>query len=324
MVTTQGEGDGASLRQSEAPSSAELTDGINRLTAEVDSVLSTDRWAILDSGREHAAWLLYDAASLRHCCQLLREIEVAAQSAQELTVRVLGRTHLEAWLVAVYLHFGGYEALTRIAQDSRYQLEMLNQEARQFDTWLATTKKATKKRVEKVKAANEGIAHWNVENPDKPAKALHDEPYVPQLSKTGVDLSAQISELDPQGSQPLPISEIVDTLTKLGPEKGFGRESFRAIYVLYRVLSSVAPHPTLNVYDSYFEQPHKPGGFIRVASMPAGNSLADATRITALYSTAFLAGYVLGDAGCNTPVANELRDRLEPDPNGSAAWSPGV
>jgi hypothetical protein len=86
----------------------------------------------------------------------------------------------------------------------------------------------------------------------------------------------------------------------------------------------VAPHPNLNVYEAYFVPPIKQGGFIRVAPLPDGDSLIDSTRITALYSTAFLASYVLGDAGCEAPVADQLKALLEPDPTSSAAWSPGM
>jgi hypothetical protein len=236
-VNAQGESDEGKTSQLV---SVDLAVWIDRLTAEVDSVLSTDRWAILDSGSEHATWLLYDAASLRHCCQLLCEIEVAAESGQELTVRILGRTHLEAWLMALYLHFGGYPALTRIAQDTRYQLEMINQDAQQFDTWLATEKKSTKKRTRKVEEANKGITHWNATNLDKPAKLLHDQPHVPKLSPTGVNLTAHIAEFDPHESQAISVSAVVDMLTGSAPTKGFGQESFRALYVLYRVLSSVS------------------------------------------------------------------------------------
>lgn len=82
-------------------------------------------------------WLLYDGAALRNCCRLLYEIEVAAAAGLELSVRMLGRAHMEAWLVALYIHFGGYEALLRVAQDARHSLEGIELEARQFDEWLA-------------------------------------------------------------------------------------------------------------------------------------------------------------------------------------------
>jgi hypothetical protein len=60
-----------------------------------------------------------------------------------------------------------------------------------------------------------------------PPKPLLDEPYVPQLSSTGLDLSGLIEGFGPHEAQGLSVSEIVDTLTKWGPEKGFSRESKR-------------------------------------------------------------------------------------------------
>ena len=94
------------------PTSEQVARGVIDLLREVDEAFDSDKWAILDCGREHVTWLLYDGAALRHCCRLLYEIEVAAAACLELSVRLLGRAHLEAWLVALYVHFGGYEANT--------------------------------------------------------------------------------------------------------------------------------------------------------------------------------------------------------------------
>ena len=67
------------------------------------------------------------------------------------------------------------------------------------------------------------------------------------------------------------------------------------------------------------------GGFFdRTAAEPGGESLILGTRITVLYCTAFLTGYILLDEGLPAPVATELRNRLEPDPTGRAAWTPGT
>lgn len=134
---------------------------------------------------------------------------------------------MEAWLVALYIHFGGYEALLKVAQDARHSLEGIELEARQFDEWLAAEKAAARKNGRKVAKTNNGIAQWNGKNPDAPPKPMLDEPYVPQLSSTGLDLSSLIDGFGPHEAQGLSVSEIVDTLTKWGPEKGFSRESFR-------------------------------------------------------------------------------------------------
>jgi hypothetical protein len=152
---------------------------------------------------------------------------------------MLGRAHMEAWLVALYIHFGGYEALLKVAQDARPSLEGIELEARQFDEWLAAEKIAAGKSGTKVAKTNGGIAQWNEKNPDVPPEPLLDEPYMPQLSSTGLDLSSLIDGFGPHEAQGLSMSEIVDTLTKWGPEKGFSRESFRPIYLIYRTLSAI-------------------------------------------------------------------------------------
>jgi hypothetical protein len=143
----------------------QVAQGVIDLLGEVDEAFNSDRWAILDSRRQHATWLLYDGAALRNCCRLLYEIEVAAAAGLELSVRMLGRAHMEAWLVALYIHFGGYEALLRVAQDARHSLEGIELEARQFDEWLAAEKTAARKSGRKVAKTNVGIAQWNEKNP---------------------------------------------------------------------------------------------------------------------------------------------------------------
>jgi hypothetical protein len=302
------------------PTSEDLSEGIASLLTEVDDVLASDRWAIFDRGSEHVTWLLYDAAALRHCCRLLYEMEVATQTNQELAARLLARAHLEAWLVALYIHYGGFEAVERVAQDTRYSLEVTGKEAKQFDLWLAAEQKSTRQRARKVEQANRGITQWNEENPEARPKALLDPPYVPQLQPTGLDLSDRIAAFGEYDARPLLVSEIVDALSKLGPAKGFGGESFRPLYLIYRVQSAIGPHATLNIFESYLV----PGRFIRTAPLLINGSIVDAARITALHGTAFLASAILGEQGSPTPVADEIAAWLMPDPSGRSAWAPGI
>ena len=116
------------------------------------------------------------------------------------------------------------------------------------------------------------------------------------------------------------MSEIVDALTKWGPEKGFSRESFRPVYLIYRTLTAIGTLASMHILDAYFV----PGGFIRVAPMPVNGSASDSVRATSLYGTAFLAGHVLGARGIPAPAADEIRDWLKPDPSGRAAWASGL
>lgn len=176
-----------------SPTPEQLSDGTVRLLAEVSEAFATSRWAILDRGSEHVTWLLYDGAALRHCCRLLYEMEIASAAGLELAVRLLARAHLEAWLVGLYVHYGGFEAVERVARDTRYSLEGTNNEVGQFDRWLTGEQKSARKRARKVQKANQGIAQWNEANRDRPTKTLHDQPHVPQLRPTGVDLSDRIA-----------------------------------------------------------------------------------------------------------------------------------
>lgn len=158
--------------------------------------------------------------------------------------------------MALCIHFGGYEALLKVGQDARHALE-----GQEFDEWLAAEKRAARKSAEQVAKANSGLSQWNEANPDAPAKPLLDEPYVPQLSLTGLDLDELLGGFDPHKAQGLPVKNIVEALTKVGPDKGLARESFRPICLIYRTLSAIGPHANMHILDAYFV----PGGFIRTA-----------------------------------------------------------
>jgi hypothetical protein len=301
------------------PMSAQLTAATVRLLMEVGEALSADRWAIINQS-ESTNHRLYDAAALRHTCALLRSITRAALNEDELTVRILGRTHIEAWLTGIYLHFGGHDAFQRIAADTLKETKTTNDALKKYDKDLRRAKDQARQRLAKIRSDNEGKARWNAQHPDQPPRPLLDEPYIPQQPEAGIDLSPRIADFDGINPQGLGLSEIADALTKLGPKHGFARETFTQPYLHYRITSAAAAHPTLHVYDSYFEEP---GYFWHTTEQPTGPSVIHATWITALYSTALHAGWVLHNAGQPAPVANELRARLQPDPNSTKGWSPG-
>jgi hypothetical protein len=300
---------------------AYLADAAARLIAETSAALSDDRWAIINNGSDNAIHRLYDAAALRHTAGLLRSISHNAQRGDEFAVRILGRSHTEAWLTGTYLHFGGPEALDRIAADTLDETTTTHEALQRYDKELAEAKKKTRKKLKAIRKANEGIRLWNTRNPDKPPKPLHKEPRIPQQAKAGIDLSTRISNFPGIQSQDLSLSEITEALTKLGPEKGFAYENFTHIYLHYRLNPATSVHPTLHIYDSYFEPP--PGYFTHTASQPTGPSGITDVWASALYGTALQVGWVLGDAGQPTPVADQIRDQLKPDPTAGRGWSPG-
>ena len=163
---------GQPVDRSSEPSAEEVAGGVVDLLAEVDTALSSSRWAFLDTGSDNVKYRLYEAAALRHCCLLLEQMVRAMAADLDLSVRILGRAHLEAWLYAMYLHFGKNDALTRMAQDTVRGLEISDQANKRFDEQLAKEKKKAKKRFSKVLKANAGISRWNAEHPDLPPKRL--------------------------------------------------------------------------------------------------------------------------------------------------------
>lgn len=302
------------------PTDEELSAWTAALLEEIDDGLSSDAWAIMDTGTDQSLHLLYDAAALRHCAALLAEIDVAAKAGRELTTRVLLRTQIEAFLFALYIHFGGSEAVRKIAQDTRASLEATHNDLIEWNDWIKKERKRTTRARDKVRRNNEANSNWNTEHPEEKPRPILDEPYVSRLRPTAVDLSGAIASFGELKAEQLSVRTVVDTLTKWGPQKGFGRESFTPLYQIYRVLSGVSLHPTMDVLDAYF----LPGGFIRTLPVQVVPSMVKDARVTALYGTAFLAGWVLGDAGSTSTVSTFLRERLEPDPSGGRGWAPGT
>lgn len=171
-----------------------------------------------------------------------------------------------------------------------------------------------------IDAANAGITIWNERHPEEAPKAVLGEPFISRQPKAGIDLTTRIADFEGLQEQGLSLSEVTDALTKLGPERGFARENFAQLYLHYRLISSASVHPTLHLYDSYFEPPR--GCFVHTTARLTGESVIVVTWGTALYATALYAGWVLRDADQSAPVADEIRARLEPDPD-AAGWSPG-
>jgi hypothetical protein len=101
-----------------------------------------------------------------------------------------------------------------------------------------------------VAKANGGIAQLNEKNPGVAPRPLLDEPYVQRLSSAGLDLSSLIEGFGLHRAQGLGVSEIVDALTKWGPEKSFSRESFRPIYLIYRTLCAIGTHASMHSLGS--------------------------------------------------------------------------
>ncbi len=133
-----------------------------------------------------------------------------------MTVRVLGRAFLEAWLTALYIHFGGDEALERVAQDTLHQVTLSHKDLKDFDQRLQRDKGKATARAAKIRHDNAGIARRNAANPGQPATPLRDEPYIPQLTPTGIDISKRITE-DFNGITPRPLPHTARPRERLRP-----------------------------------------------------------------------------------------------------------
>jgi hypothetical protein len=307
----------AASRQRSRPTTKELSEATGRLVAEIDAAFATDRWAILDTGTPQVKWRVYDGAGLRYCAQLLRELGTAADAGLEYAVRTLARNALEATVLSLYIHFGGHEALTAVAQAAKHSLEGLQEEANQINGKLADDRKQARKRLKRVQARNAHIARRNLARPDLPPTELIPPPYVPQLAPRHLDhVTALIAGFGSLEAKPLSVSQMVDQLSEWAPRRGIGQESLRPMYLDYRILSTIGTHASMHVLDELFIMGH----YVRIADRPAPSDAALQLWDYALYYTSFIAERVLGAAGCPTPESTRVRTWSQPRPDGQASW----
>jgi hypothetical protein len=170
------------MEEAPAPSLTmeELDEALRRLIDEVDAVFASDHWAVLDNPTDATKHRLYDAAALRHYLLLLVELRDAARYGNELTIRILARVHLEAFLYSLYIHLGRYPAVERVAQDMLDELGRTHEQIAAFDQQLASEKRRARKLRKTVRATNAGIERWNTANPTETPKPLHEEPPISQ------------------------------------------------------------------------------------------------------------------------------------------------
>ncbi|WP_438297581.1 hypothetical protein [Streptomyces sp. HUAS TT7] len=206
---------------------------------------------------------MHVGAALSHCCRLLAEMETAARVEQEMAARLLFRAHLEAGAVCLYIHIGGHQALERLARaEVRYQ-EGLRLEADSIRAHLAAARKEARIRRKGAGKENAHKAQWNAANPTEVAKSLTELPHAPQLKPLSIDRSEAIAEFGTLGAQELTVSEMVDTLTKWGPTRGFGTENLRILYLYYRHMSGLGSHTTMPVSTAESPSPRSGSGSTR-------------------------------------------------------------
>lgn len=292
------------------PTDAELPVLIAEVIAEVRAALASDRWAVLPNDRMVAA--VYAAAGLSHCCVLAEEIVSAHDRGSEMTGRILSRALFETWLVAVYIHHGGVEALTAVGDAYHHSLQVQNEVVRVHDDQLKTARSKVRNRNAKIAKSNRGIEEWNRRNSHQPPKELHDQLPEPAGVLIGLDLSEGLRGIPARSPKPLPLISLVDRLRRLTREAG-KEESFDAAYHLaYRGLSSLGAHANLFVLNSYLDDRGGQAILIRVRTDSVVSSSFGSPNLNmALLLTAQLSSLVLGARDCLCEVSDVVLQRFE-------------
>jgi hypothetical protein len=289
------------------PKTKELSGLISQLVQEVGDTLQSDSWVLLN--RPSAQIRIHEGAALWHCCSLLADLDVAAKSGREVVLRLVARAHLEAWITALFLHYGEMDALEQVAGDLRYNLQTQQDHAMQYDKRLAAEHKRVRKLNERIQADNEQKTKWNSSHADQPQRELGTEVAMSNRPPIALDLSGPIAGLSGVKAQRLPFSTIIAQLNKLAKEKAIGEENFDVLYiVIYRLLSTVGAHPSLELFNTYI-QFAETDNFVRVRRKMNSPSFDPVVRHTSLMATAFLTNRVLAKAGGSSPVADAILDR---------------
>jgi len=287
------------------PTDQEVSEYVRSLVDEVDAELRSDRWVIL-TGTRSGIVRLYAGALLWHCCELLRDIHAAIEGEREMATRILHRAFHEAWMMGLYIQYGGEEAVKAVVADMKATHLAQKRDAADYNAQL----KKERKEARRIRRVNKSTEQWNLEHPDLPPRSLLTE--VPEPQRPPLDLS--IPALDRFGeieAHSLNVQEVTRRLNRLGKniEVG-GDEHFGVVYTVgYRTLSSIGPHPNLEVIESYVD-PGVLGNFVRVESNVRTPSAADLARHLSLQQTAHLSYRVLHPVpGANLPVTLEILAR---------------
>jgi hypothetical protein len=287
-----------------------LTGSVSLLCAEIDTALSSDRWAFVRNWGVLSR--AYAGAALRHCAVLLEEMDAARGAGREATVRVLLRAHVETWVIGMYLALGGDESLDAAAAD---YLATMNRWDRSLTAYNEKTRKArerAERRNARIRSDNEGKARWNASHPDLPPRPLVAEVPVPLRQPVEFDLAPAL--LGAQTDVPpkeLKLSNVAARVDRLLDAADDDLTVEAAYEVVYRALSTFATHATLPLLDSYL--PRDQGYYIRVAREAGNQPVGESFSRNALVLTAMLARRVLSMNDTPAPVAAAI-ERLAREP----------
>lgn len=286
------------------PSDEEVRQYVSGLIGEVDEELRSDRWVILVASVSGLV-RLYAGALLWHCCELLRDIHDAIASEREMAMRILHRAFHEAWLMGLYVQYSGIEATMALESDMKASFQAQANEAALYDQVLATERQSAAQ----VRERNQQIEAWNRDHPNLVPRDLL--PEIPEPSRVAINLAAPALErfADVEAKR-LSLPDIISRLNTSAKSIGEGEEHFGIVYTMgYRTLSSIGPHPNLEVIQAYFDST-LPNNFVRLERQLRTPSAADLTRHVTLQCAAHLSERVLGPVeGANLSVTRQILSR---------------
>ncbi len=214
--------------------------------------------------------------------------------------------------------------MDRIAQDTKDSNVRTLNELKRWRQELERERKRAETKLARARKQNEGIRNRNAANPDEPPIPLVEEREPPRVTNAKEELGDLESALPDVEPRALPIANLIPMLTRMAREQGFGTERFDPVYHVYRLISAVGPHPTLYVYAAYVDLDHPGSAFDRTRAWPEPADSGNQTLFNAVYSTAFLAEYVVSGNGGDSHVASELRRAYEPDAADPRGWTAGA
>lgn len=246
---------------------------------EINAGLASPKWSLILRGRFQQAELLA-AAALRHCEALASEMLLACERGAQHTVRLLGRSFLEAWLTGMYLHYGGGDAFDAVLGNYEAAVRTNQSAADLFDAQLAARKKQSRKSKCKVDKANEAIDLYNEEHPEAPRRRM-DEVVIPTDVPLQLDMHKFILAFTTENPVKLSVHDMVSRIRKLSSAAG-REESYESVYqYAYRSLSVNGAHPTINVLLGYVKD-----GFFRTVgtetTQPDSNEAVQMTTLLLL------------------------------------------
>jgi len=308
------------MSDSQSDLSSKLVSAGQRLIADITRQLDSDAWVIINNFSVSSVEKVYDAAALRHCASLLEDIIAAFESTEEMTIRILGRAHIEAFLFGSYIHFGGVEAIRTVRLSEDTSQTTMRTELEAWDEWLERSIKKNVQRGKKVRESRTQIELRRKGGLTAKEREHLTEPHVPRANfrrEAVANLTQGISNDD---SVEFGVSHAVAWLSENGPKLGFATERFDPLYHLYRAYSAIGPHPNISVYESYVVRNERKT-FIRTAAKPL-RSIAWHVLLDSVVSTAQLAEWILEPCMNGETFANEVLRSFKASEDNFQGWRP--